>query len=60
MDDEQFRMLLDLWMVSDPWPLSDDANVTLTRMLDAESERRGYDNYVVAYHEFRVSEETTP
>lgn len=52
MTDQQFRDFLDLMMVSDPWPLSEDADESLTDLADAESRKRGYDAWIVAYHEY--------
>ena len=43
MSDKKFRLLLDLWMVSDPWPLSDQAHTDMTEWLRAEAIERGYD-----------------
>jgi len=50
--DRPFRVLLDLYMVSDPWPLSDESSGVLFAFLDAEASKRGYDTWVDAYHEF--------
>ncbi len=52
MKDMQFRVLLDLMMVSDPWPLDDDARSVLVEQLHNESRKRGYDDMVTAYHSF--------
>lgn len=53
ISDEAFRVLLDLFMVSDPWPLEDDTSKgILFGFLCAEASKRGYDDWVVAYHEF--------
>ena len=51
MTDIQFRALLDLTMVSDPWPLEygkDD----IDDLLDGEARERGYSGWVPAYHDF--------
>ena len=50
--DKEFRYLLDLYMVSDPWPLEDgESNGVLGKMLDRlSSEEHGFDNWVEAYH----------
>jgi len=52
--DREFRMLLDLFMVTGPWPsvLTDDDNETFMEMITAESHARGYEDWVAAYHEF--------
>jgi len=57
MDDATFRALLDLLMVSDPWPLQDsESQKLLDDFADSESRARGYDGWVVAYHKFEVEE----
>jgi len=55
MSDTQFRDFLDLMMVSDPWPLSPEADESLKDLADSESRNRGYDSWIVAYHEFKVT-----
>lgn len=59
LSDEQYRALLDLMMCSDPWPLDgesgDREHGVLVELLDAEAKRRGWDNWVVAYHEFKCA-----
>lgn len=52
MSDEIFRILLDLFMVSDPWPLAKESNDLLEAELNRESTARGYDAWQVAFHEF--------
>ena len=47
----ELRVLLDLFMVSDPWPLEDAGHRLMEAMLDRESLARGHENWVVAYHE---------
>jgi hypothetical protein len=49
----QFRMLLNLHMVSDPWPLSPEEDKTFTEMLHAESVKRGFMGHIEAYHMFK-------
>lgn len=51
----QFRALLDLWMVTDPWPLEAWQDDELVRLLDTEAQRRGFTERVEAYHRFEVS-----
>lgn len=52
MTDKEFRALLNLYMVSDPWPLEDkESNAAVGRVLARESDRRGYEDWVGAYHE---------
>lgn len=53
MTGDRFRMLLDLCMVSDPWPLDALADAILKDWLDAESRERGFDNWVEAFHRFK-------
>lgn len=57
MTDLQFRALLDWWMVSDPWPLSTDGwqHQELEALIVSEAQRRGYDGWADAYHEFKVA-----
>ena len=51
MSDKEFRAALRWMMVSDPWPLSEKEERTLKDMLNREAEARGFQNWVVAYHE---------
>jgi len=51
--DEAFRVLLDWFMVSDPWPLEAKQQGMMLAFLNAEASKRGYDDWVHAYHEFR-------
>lgn len=48
----QFRAFLDLMMVSDPWPLDDQANRILMGFADDESRKRNFPEWITAYHEF--------
>lgn len=57
MKNMELRALLDLLMVSDPWPLDNQAQRHLVDFADRESQRRGFENWTVAYHEFDA---TTP
>lgn len=50
--DEAFRVLLDLYMVSDPWPLEPKQNAAMLGFLSAEASKRDYDSWEEAYHEF--------
>lgn len=54
---DEFRSLLDLFMVSDPWPLGDKAHGVLLDLLTCESRVRGYDYWEVAYHEHKTDEQ---
>lgn len=55
MTDKQFRVLLNLAMVSDPTPLSKEEDAIFIAMLDDESVKRGYESWPVAYHEHKVN-----
>lgn len=50
LSDKQFRVLLDLFMVSDPWPLSDGEFATVEKLLMSESNAREFNSYTDAYH----------
>ena len=49
--DTEFRALLDLVMVSDPWPLPGEHESAVNAYLTKESQRRGYADWVEAYHD---------
>lgn len=49
--DTQFRALLELAMVSDPWPLPGEHESAVKMYLLKESKRRGYDGWIEAYHD---------
>jgi len=57
MGDKLFRALLNWYMCSDPWPTTAGEHRTITAFLDAEAKRRGYENWVVAYHEFEETKQ---
>lgn len=50
MKDGLFRSLLDLFMVSDPWPCTEEGQEIIEEMLDKEAKRRGYETWVHAFH----------
>lgn len=56
MEDELFRVLLDLWMVCDPWPLGVESSEEFEGALHREALRRNFPDIVGAYHEFKVRE----
>jgi len=56
MSDKAFRVLLDLFMVSDPWPLTEEARHEYEQILCAEASRRGHNGWVEAYHRHRPLE----
>jgi hypothetical protein len=51
MSNEEFRALLDLMMVSDPWPLNVPEYEALEGLFARESDARGFASWIVAYHE---------
>lgn len=53
LTDEEFRALLNLYMASDPPPVSQEDDETFHHLLATECDARGIDGWVVAYHEFR-------
>jgi len=56
MSDWEFTQFLKLLMCSDPWPMEGDEGVqtknTLTSWANKEAQKRGFDNWIQAYHEF--------
>ena len=59
MDDREFRIFLDLLMVSDPWPL-EYGNETMTDLADTMARERGYDDWIEAYHKMLSVNENHP
>lgn len=53
LTDEEFRALLNLYMASDPSPVSEEDDGEIWHLLATECDARNIDNWVVAYHEFR-------
>jgi len=55
MDDLEYRAFLDLLMCCDPWPVGtergNDGHEILISLADKEAVERGFDNWVVAFHE---------
>lgn len=52
MDDLTYKEFLALMMCSDPWPLDGAQSRTiLEQFADKEALKRGYENWIVAYHE---------
>lgn len=52
MTDEQYRAFLDLMMCADPWPCPrGEGQSTLSELADQEAKVRGYENWIIAYHE---------
>ena len=59
MEDREFRAFLDLMMCSDPWPITateteDDRQGTLLDFIEKESNLRGFDGWIDAYHYFNI------
>ena len=55
MLDKEFRVLLNLWVVCDPWPLTNEEYYTFDRLLAKEARKRGYEGVLDAYHAFGVA-----
>jgi hypothetical protein len=53
----EFRVLLELVMVSHPWPLDKGADV-IKKLLDSEAQIREYDGWIDAYHKLYGQEAT--
>lgn len=55
MTNQEFRALLDLFMCSDPWPVDDkgENQTYVENLANRESESRGYQDWIEAYHEFK-------
>lgn len=53
--DGEFRALLDLFMVSDPYPGSEANRCTVASMLNRVAAFHGYKDWVEAYHEFNYT-----
>ncbi|OGD09392.1 MAG: hypothetical protein A2Y86_05255 [Candidatus Aminicenantes bacterium RBG_13_62_12] len=49
MKRHELRVLVDLLMVSDPWPLDEAGEVILKDFADKEARRQGLDNWIEAY-----------
>lgn len=50
MDRDILRTLLDLTMVSDPWPLKPQQQKPLLEWIDRKVQAKGYSDWVEAYH----------
>ena len=51
MIDDIFLIMLEWFMVSDPWPLDEAKHDKIEFVLNIESKNRGYDTWVDAYHD---------
>jgi hypothetical protein len=47
---KEFGILLELFMINDPWPLSRDDYIILENFLDKVSVLYGYTSWLDAYH----------
>lgn len=52
MTKKELRSLLDLFMCSDPYPCTGQEHVE--RLLDSESKKIGYSDWIEAYHTLEV------
>jgi len=61
MFDKEYRAFLSLLMCSDPWPVGtesgDDGHEILIEFADKQAKCRGYEDWVVAFHEFQPIKE---
>lgn len=48
---QEFSALMNLMMVSDPWPISDIEGDRIVDMLNEEARSRDYKDWVEAYHD---------
>lgn len=60
MISEELRVLCNLLMVSDPWPLSKADEMILKNFADEEAKRHGYQDWIEAYHEIGPVSEGEP
>jgi len=56
MTDQLFGILLQLWMSSDPWPLSEDEQNRFEAELMYEATKRGFVDHLDAFHRFVVDD----
>jgi len=57
MEDYEYRAFLDLMMCSDPWPVPDNVGQQLLEAFaDDQAKKRGFDNWIEAYHRHDVIE----
>lgn len=52
IDDAEFKALLNLFMSADPFPASEEDHEKLLVLLNRESQRRGYDGWIEAFHDW--------
>lgn len=53
MKDLQYRVLLDLMMEVDPWPLKEEGKIVFQHLMLNEAKKRGYDDEIQAYKHFQ-------
>jgi hypothetical protein len=51
--DHIFRIMLNLMMVGDPWPLTEKEGHEYGAFLIAEAQKRGFAHWIDAYHKFK-------
>jgi hypothetical protein len=68
LSDQVFRDLLDWYMCSDPWPVllprqpggprltdvDSENHARITQFLDEQAKLFGFDNWVTAFHRFKI------
>ena len=59
LSDKCFSQLMNLVMCSDPWPCPDEGNQKeIVDLLTIESQLRGYQDWIEAYHKFNPDKVT--
>ena len=54
LSDEEFRALVDLLIWIDPWSYGRSSQSILEGLADSEAKKRNFDNWIVAFHEFKI------
>lgn len=54
---QEYGTLCDWLMASDPFPLPESQRNRIESMLNDEAERRGYDDWVQAYHDNHMEDD---
>lgn len=53
MNNLEFRALMNLLMCSDPWPTANwEDEEHLKGLANYEAAKRGFENWIIAYHDF--------
>jgi len=55
MSPQVFRVLLDLFMCSDPWPMDDSSHAVMLAFVESESKRLGFSDWIEAFHGLEAS-----